>query len=735
MGIFKELKRRNVYKVGTVYAITAWLIAQVFSIASDAFAAPVWVMKMLIIVLIAGFPIALILAWAFELTPSGLRRTTAASTVKSSASRSLNLNVWIIGLLILALVVLGAERIFFAKSTILNEETELLEASIAVLPFADFSPEKDQEYFADGISEQILNTLATVEGIQVAGRTSSFQFKNENRDLKKIGDSLGVDHILEGSVRKAGNDLRITAQLIKSDNGFHMWSETYKRSFSANDIFEIQDEIAFEVLQALKVHLQVSEKKGLPKRPTNNLEAYKLYLKGRSTGQKFNPQDLEQALHFYEQAIELDPEFALAYAKKARVLVLLHIFGNLSGKEMIHRSLQAVNWSLVLDKDLPEAYAALGLIHWASENYPLSIAAFQLASSLKPGDVEIYAEIAMPLLNEAKTEDAFKYLSKAYKLDPLSPIVNLNFGWYYFYKEQYPMAKKHFHEAIELEPELLAAYDGLGLVYMNQGRVSSAFISTYNSLQNIKKKNAWIYENLYEASRILDLDSLKNKYYNVLEKDFPNNIYFYYTKTAKLMEEGRYKDVIIYTREFELQNGGIHSHRALETIAAAFLQMKKPEEALKIIEERYPVALKLDTTNYSNRNLAVVNYAALAYLQAGENEKAEQLLAKVCYYSEKRHKEEDLASKVYNWHLAACAGLLNEKEKVKDFLRARIENRDLYSNDYVYGTFNDLFLQLSKEELEPYLKQEKALLRGQREKVITFLKNENKLDMNIPLSN
>ncbi|WP_051205570.1 tetratricopeptide repeat protein [Salinimicrobium xinjiangense] len=724
-SFFKELKRRNVYKVGTVYAITAWLIAQVFSIATDAFAAPAWVMKMLIIILIAGFPIALIFAWAFEMTPDGLRRTTAASYGTVPAKKGLKLNIWIIGLLAVALLLLGAERVFFAESTFSNTGNDKVKASIAVLPFADFSPEKDQEYFADGISEQILNSLAKVEGVQVAGRSSSFQFKNENRDLKKIGDSLGVNHLLEGSVRKAGNNLRITAQLIKADNGFHIWTETYDKTFSANDIFEIQDEIAFEVLQALKVHILVSEKENLPSRPTENVEAYQLYLKGRSVSQRFNPEDLEKAMEFYDRAIELDPEFALAYAKKARVLVLLNIFGNLSNNEMLQRSREAVNWALVLNKDLPEAYAALGLIHWASENYSLSTAAYKLASSLKPGDGEIYAEIAMPLLNENKTEEAFRNLSKAYRLDPLSPLVNLNFGWHYFYKENYAMSKEHFMKAIELEPELLAAYDGLSLIAMNQGLIGDAFITGYKSLHGINKKNAWIYEGLYQHALTLGLDSLKNKYYNILRTNFPNNIYSYYAKVEKLMEEGQYEQVIKYTSDYELKNGGIHSDRALETMTAALLQMKKSKEALEVIKQRYPIALNPDTTNYANRNLAVVNYAALAYLQLGKREKALQLLNTVCKYSEERLKENDRTTTVYDWHLAACSGLLGNKEKTIAFLKNRLENRQLHQHHYVYGTFNDLFLRLSEEELKPYLRQEKEIFKRQREKVIAFL-NEKK---------
>ena len=221
---------------------------------------------------------------------------------------------------------MGTERFLFAESTLLREDTNKTEqASIAVLPFADFSPKNDQEYFADGFSEEILNGLAKVEGLEVAGRTSSFQFKNKNRNLKAIADSLGVDNILEGSVRKAGDQLRITAQLIRADNGFQVWTETYDRSFSAENIFQIQDDISQQVLGQLKIRLLNSEKENGEQKRTTNTEAYQLFLKATSIEASYNPADIKRAIELYNRAIKLDPQFALAYARKAKALSLIHI--------------------------------------------------------------------------------------------------------------------------------------------------------------------------------------------------------------------------------------------------------------------------------------------------------------------------------------------------------------------------------------------------------------------------
>ena len=253
-SFFRELKRRNVYKVGTVYAITGWLIIQVCDTVFPRLDLPEWTVTFVIVLVGIGFPVSLIFAWAFELTPEGLKRTSTVPESKTITRRTgKKLNYWIIGLLATALLFLGVERIFFAESTLLEgSDRPGPNFSVAVLPFDDMSMEGDQEYFAHGISEELLNSLAQVRGLQVAGRTSSFQFKGENPDLKEVGHKLGVDHILEGSVRKAGDQLRITAQLIKSEDGFHVWSNTYDRDYTIDNILDIQTDISQQVLQELQ---------------------------------------------------------------------------------------------------------------------------------------------------------------------------------------------------------------------------------------------------------------------------------------------------------------------------------------------------------------------------------------------------------------------------------------------------------------------------------------------------
>ncbi len=379
------------YKVATVYAITAWLLIQISDTVFPRLNFPEWTVSFVIVCVVIGFPIALILAWAFEMTSDGIKRTSSTET-SPEKKKTKHFNYWIIGLLITALLFLGVERIFFAESTLITDQGNKAaeKASIAILPFADFSPKGDQGYFADGISEELLNVLAKVKGLQVAGRTSSFQFKGENPDLKEVGEKLGVEYILEGSVRKSGDQLRITAQLIKADNGFHEWSETYDRPYTTKNVFDIQDEISEKVLNELKVKLGATDKLNLIKKSiTDNKEAYELYLKGLDKVASHLPDDLEKAIEFYNEAIELDSTFAMAYVKKAFAFHLLEFEGILDRKECIDSMRYALDWSRIYKVESAESLHALTYL-LNRENKPDQVLeTIERAKELQPGNGEI----------------------------------------------------------------------------------------------------------------------------------------------------------------------------------------------------------------------------------------------------------------------------------------------------------------------------------------------------------
>ena len=280
VAFFAELKRRHVFKVAATYVVTGWLVAQAAEFLLENFAAPQWVLQAIVIVLILGFPIAVVLAWAFELTPDGVQRDSADEVQRLPEVTGL--------------------------PTLLP--VDIPSQSIAVLPFADMSPDRDQEYFSDGLTEELLNLLAKVPGLHVASRTSAFSFKGKQEDIRDIAEKLRVRHVLEGSVRKAGDQLRITVQLIKASDGYHLWSENYDRSMA--NIFAIQDEIARAVVESLKPQLLDET----PVAQETSSEAYNLYLQALHYKRQRTPDSLDRAMDLLERAVAIDPEYAPAWA-------------------------------------------------------------------------------------------------------------------------------------------------------------------------------------------------------------------------------------------------------------------------------------------------------------------------------------------------------------------------------------------------------------------------------------
>jgi TolB-like protein len=374
MSFFDELKRRNVFRVGIAYVVIAWLLAQVADLAFENFGTPDWAIKTLLLILVLGFPLALFFAWAFELTPEGIKKEKEVDRSQSITPKTgRKLDYTIIALLALALIYFVWESRFQAGSEPAIPVTAQVseqaapgdsapvadkEASIAVLPFADLSAEGDQEYFADGISEELLNVLVRVEGLTVASRTSSFAFKGQTSNISQIAEELKVNHVLEGSVRKSGNRVRITAQLIDAGTDRHLWSDTFDRELE--DIFAIQDEIANAIVTALRTTLGVSDtgKAVTVTADTENLDAYELYLKGRAL---FIARDqLEESIRLLERAVELDPNFARAWESLGAIYGIVISWG-ITDREYDALAAEATNRALELNPNLSMAWATLGL--------------------------------------------------------------------------------------------------------------------------------------------------------------------------------------------------------------------------------------------------------------------------------------------------------------------------------------------------------------------------------------
>ncbi|MCH8101390.1 MAG: adenylyl cyclase, partial [Proteobacteria bacterium] len=309
MGLFAELQRRNVFRATLAYLIAAWVVLQISQLVLEAIEAPTWVIKVFLLVFALGLPLTLLFSWAYEITPEGIKREKDVDRSQSvTRETGKKLDQVTIALVVALLLFVAADRIFFA-SAVQTSPVSIVDAgkSIAVLAFEDLSPEGDQEYFADGLSEELLNVLAQIPGLQVAGRTSSFAFKGQNRDLREIGEILNVTHILEGSVRKAGNRIRVTAQLINATTGFHMYSESYDRELT--DIFAVQDEIAAAISSALRTELVATK---VQETSETSIEAYDLYLVARQKIYSRDKEEMLEASRLLDKALDIDSEYSPA---------------------------------------------------------------------------------------------------------------------------------------------------------------------------------------------------------------------------------------------------------------------------------------------------------------------------------------------------------------------------------------------------------------------------------------
>ena len=433
MSIVRELKRRNVFRVAAAYAVVGWVLAEVGGLLFDTFEAPAWVMKVYVSLIVLGFPLAVFLAWAYELTPDGLKREAEVDRSQSiTAATGRKLDYLIIAVLIVALAYFAVDKFVLdpsrdaelvqATTEAVSEsgKSEISAKSIAVLPFVNMSDDASNEYFSDGISEEILNALAKVKDLKVAGRTSSFAFKGRNEDLRTIGKALGVSHILEGSVRKAGVRVRITAQLVKAEDGFHLWSETYDRELT--DIFAIQDEIAQAIFDQLKTHLTGDPGDIQFAASRADLSAYDLYLEAKQKIYMRKRTPLEQAAELLEGAIAIDPNYAPAFALRGIVFMLLseEQYGTIPAGEAPALAKTLLDRALSLDPESAEAWAGLGLYRLQQTGQlELAIEPLRRALAINPSLVNASHWLANALVRVGHPEEAKRTRQEVLLRDPL----------------------------------------------------------------------------------------------------------------------------------------------------------------------------------------------------------------------------------------------------------------------------------------------------------------------------
>ena len=484
MSFFAELKRRNVFRVGIAYAVTSWLLIQVTDILLESFGAPPWVMQTMFVVLGVGFVITLFFAWAFELTPEGVKKEKDVDRSQSIVQHTgQKLNYTIIALLVLALGYFSWDKFVVqprdvAKTTAAENaiETEALEEthSIAVLPFVNMSEDSSNEYFSDGLSEEVLNILAKIKEMRVAGRTSSFAFKGKDDDLRTIGEKLNVQSILEGSVRKdeARNRVRITAQLVNVEDGYHLWSETYDRDL--DDIFAIQEEIARKVADALKVTLLGEDEARIAAQAVTDLSAYDLYLRGLEQLNKFSFAALNEARTLFTRAIEQDPNYLPAQLKLTQAWLDLAFTGAITNDEAIATSRPLLTSILEKDPANAEAHVLMARVMGALRDDSGMQQELQLALDNDPRNVEALRVTGRYIFFNGDVEKGFEYVEEAERIDPYSVEVLWGLMAFNAFTGQPEQTLPYAQRTAEVQPENPNQYWGPGMAYLLNGQLATS---------------------------------------------------------------------------------------------------------------------------------------------------------------------------------------------------------------------------------------------------------------------
>lgn len=489
MSLLQELKRRNVIKVAVAYLVVAWLVTQVLQLVFESFGTPEWVMKTVLVLMAMGLLFALFFAWAFELTPEGLKRekeVDRSQSITTQTGKKLNNTIFLVMALAIAyfaydkFVLSGSREAanLEAARQITEQAAEQAYAepdkSVAVLPFVDMSPDKDQDYFTDGLTENLLNALAQLGELKVAGRTSSFAFKNRNEDLRSIGAQLGVANVLEGSVQKSGERVRITAQLVSAGDGYHLWSQTYDRTL--NDIFAVQDEIANEVAKAMKVTLLGLGAGDEPVAVSQDTgAAYNDYLKGLYERNRGNMESNQRAIDYFRRALQVDPDLALAWAGLSSALSYKTGFDDADFSAGYAEARTSAFRALEINPNLPEGYMALAEIQRAHDwDWEAAEISLNRALALRPGDTEIRRNLAHLMSSRGKADEAFAEYQRVAAQDPLDLQAQRSLANALASRGRYDEALNIYEHLKEIDPERPALHWGWGILWLRQGEYQQA---------------------------------------------------------------------------------------------------------------------------------------------------------------------------------------------------------------------------------------------------------------------
>ena len=511
-NFFAELKRRNVYKVAVAYAVAAWLLIQVTTQVFPFFEVPNWAVRLVVLVLALGFPIALVLSWAFEITREGIKReedVTPNESITHKTGRKLVRITIALAVIAAGLLAFQFLRLKITKTAVATQaapiasvaRSDVDQKSVAVLAFANLSGEKSNESFADSVSEELLNVLGKVPGLKVTARTSAFHFKGKDTPIPEIAQQLGVAYIVEGSVRRSADKVRIAAQLIKAADGFQVWSDDFNRDLK--DIFAVQEEIAGLIAKSLELKLGIKKDQ-----PPPNPEAYQLYLEAVRLWGLRNAASLDRAEQLLQRAITLQPDFARAHAAMGFVLSVRFaergddpMAGE--GRALNEQALKWADRALALDPDLAEGYAAKGNVLENLGRWTESKEAYRRSIELDPNFATGHQWYARNLSEEGYIDEAMTEMKRAVELDPLAPRILDNYGTYLIWLGRYPEALQVLDQVLTIQPGSPQALCFKGMVLVKAGRAEEGR-TILETLARQPDQPEWTPVSLAEALLVTD---------------------------------------------------------------------------------------------------------------------------------------------------------------------------------------------------------------------------------------
>jgi TolB-like protein/Tfp pilus assembly protein PilF len=660
---------------------------EVASVFLPALRLPEWTLTFLVFLVVVGFPIALIFAWAFELTPEGIKRETAVDPGESiTHTTGRKLDFTIIGLLLFAVaflvfdnyvlepepVLLPVDPISVPVEPVLASESTAREKSIAVLPFDNISPDPEDAYFADGIHDEILAQISKIRDIKVISRTSVMRYRGEDRPSSpEIANALGVANLLEGSVRLAGNRVRVTIQFIEAERDAHLWTEIYDRELTAANIFSIQSEIANIVAEALRATLSPEEEDGLAIRPTKNTDAYLAYLLGNQRFAKLDRVALAEAVDYFRQAIELDPNFALAYVALASSYISQIDFSDLPRDEMIAKAEPLIERALELDDRSGEAHTVLGLIQVERAEFEAAEATYQRALELNPNYAGAYDAYGTLLHGElGRLEEALALRRKAVELNPLSTYSIVQLGWNLNGLGRFDEGLTWLKKAFEIDPGYPYTLWSMGNYHWLISGDYGEAVRWYRKAISVDPGDAWSSDNLGELFIDLgDSDRAERWIYRANElspESWIANIgmlllHLYRGEEVAALDYGRKADEI----------GSVWTHvLPYQLIADHELKAGRYSEARALYEENDPELLGEDAPNVDYRNYQEAIDVALILSRTGEQERADLLLKRAFEHVQNLPRPYPPRSAIADVKLYALQG---DKKKALTALRQAID--------------------------------------------------------------